>query len=106
VFKYVSGSFGSFFCFCFCFFCIVFGVDLLYVVVYVLLVCVVCSVDGFVVVLFCVSIVLCVWFGFVGFGLLCKMRRSIFFEARLAQWIAYQTSNLGVAGSSPASRTL
>jgi hypothetical protein len=27
-------------------------------------------------------------------------------EARLAQWIAYQTSNLGVAGSSPASRTL
>ena len=29
-----------------------------------------------------------------------------FLEARLAQWIAYQTSNLGVAGSSPASRTL
>ena len=28
------------------------------------------------------------------------------FRARLAQWIAYQTSNLGVAGSSPASRTL
>lgn len=28
------------------------------------------------------------------------------FVARLAQWIAYQTSNLGVAGSSPASRTL
>ena len=42
----------------------------------------------------------------VGFGLLFVVGSIPFLEARLAQWIAYQTSNLGVAGSSPALRTL
>ena len=40
-----------------------------------------------------------------GAGCRCGSERVVF-VARLAQWIAYQTSNLGVAGSSPASRTL
>ena len=47
-------------------------------------------------------VLVCVLFMCVCVGV-CGLSR---FEARLAQWIAYQTSNLGVAGSSPASRTL
>lgn len=41
----------------------------------------------------------------LGFGLLFVVVCEAVSDARLAQWIAYQTSNLGVAGSSPASRT-
>ena len=50
--------------------------------------------------MFCCFVVLFVcWLGlWLWFSL------NDFFDARLAQWIAYQTSNLGVAGSSPASR--
>jgi hypothetical protein len=46
-------------------------------------------------------VLVCLWFAYLMVVVLVT-----FLEARLAQWIAYQTSNLGVAGSSPASRTL